>query len=176
MRPTGGTLSVAGLELPAQARAVRRLAALGIVERVNELSPTRTLGEHLAETALLAGVRLRAPEARALLDRAEVAAGLGTLAGDLGRLDRTLAGVALALVSSPRLVVVDDADRDLTPAQSHALFGVLAELAQDGPTIIAAVSDPAAAAGAVLAATLGPIGDDRVPATLTEEVPAGALA
>ncbi|NAZ88058.1 ABC transporter ATP-binding protein [Kineococcus indalonis] len=127
MRPTGGTLRVLGHELPAQARAVRRRAALGEVRGVNDLDDALTVEQHVAERVVLHQPWWRPWASRAQvdeqLDRVEHALGATAQAGaavpalhrrefvsDVDPLERAVLGVVLALVGRPELLLVDDVD------------------------------------------------------------------
>ncbi|WP_432573869.1 ABC transporter ATP-binding protein [Kineococcus sp. SYSU DK005] len=127
MRPTGGDLRVLGHDLPAQARAVRRLAALGEVRGVNDLDDALTVEQHVAERLVLHRPWWRPWASRAevedLLDRVEHALGVTAGAGatvpalhrrefvsDVDPLERMALGVVLALVGRPAVLLVDDVD------------------------------------------------------------------
>nr|WP_084468598.1 ATP-binding cassette domain-containing protein [Nocardiopsis trehalosi] len=166
MRPTSGTLRVDGHALPAAARRVRRIAALGLSDGVNDLDERLTAGDHLAERLLL---RAR-PAERGARAAALDAAGLSDLdrtrrVRDLTAAERRRLGIALALLDEPRLICVDDADRGLSPDDRAALWATLRALADSGPTVVAACADPGGAedAGADTVLTLDRAGEDAVP-------------
>lgn len=142
MRPTGGTLHVDGYTLPKQARKVRRISALGLMDDVNALDERLRVSEHLSEARLL---RLR-PSARSVSDAAMSAAGLAdldrrTLVKELSMLDRRRLGVALALVCEPRLLVVDNVDSGLNDEHQAQMWRSLKDLADEGLTVIATCAD-----------------------------------
>ncbi|WP_432506369.1 ATP-binding cassette domain-containing protein [Kineococcus arenarius] len=131
MRPTSGTLRVLGHDLPAQARAVRRRAALAEVRGVNDLDDALTVEQHVAERLVLHQPWWRPWTGRGrvdeLLDRVErtfdVPAAPGAVPGaaapglhrrefvsDVDPLERMALGVVLALVGRPDVLVVDDVD------------------------------------------------------------------
>jgi ABC-type multidrug transport system ATPase subunit len=175
MRPTSGTLRVDGHALPAAARRVRRIAALGLSDGVNDLDERLTAGDHLAERLLL---RAR-PAERGARAAALDAAGLSDLdrtrrVRDLTAAERRRLGIALALLDEPRLICVDDADRGLSPDDRAALWATLRALADSGPTVVAACADPGDAedAGADTVLTLDRAGEDAVPGA--ERTVAGA--
>ncbi|RKS10626.1 ABC transporter family protein [Nocardiopsis sp. Huas11] len=145
MKPSSGTLHVDGFRLPAQARKVRRISALGLMGGVNDLDDRLRVREHLAEGLLL---RMR-PAPRGTTDEAMAAAGLtdldrSTLVKDLPMLERRRFGTALALVNEPRLLAVDDVDAGLCREHQARMWRTLRDLAADGLTVIATCADPTA--------------------------------
>lgn len=162
MRTTEGSARVGGLELPRKAAPVRRIAALGPVPGVSELDPAFTVAEHLRERALLQGrygsslralLRPRAERratARARIDTALEAAGLDpatlpkaerTSVRDLERIEALRLSVALALIGTPRLLALDDADLKLAPAERADAWALLRSVAESGTTVLAVCSE-----------------------------------
>ena len=142
MRPTTGSLYVDGFTLPRQARKVRRLSSLGLMDDVNALEERLRVREHLTEAVML---RTR-PAPRGLVDQALDAADVpgidrGSLTKDLTMLERRRLGVALALIAEPRLLAVDDVDGGLGPGHQADLWGTLARLAEEGITVVATCAD-----------------------------------
>ncbi|MEV0281025.1 ATP-binding cassette domain-containing protein [Streptomyces sp. NPDC050610] len=162
MRSTAGRAAVAGLALPRQLPAVRRISALAHVPGVSELDPALTVAEHLRERALLQrrfGGSLRAllrpraervAEARGGIDAALHGAGLDpaalvkgerTAVRDLERLEALRLSVALALIARPRLLAVDDADLKLSAAERAEAWALLRSIAAGGTTVLAVCSE-----------------------------------
>lgn len=116
-------------------------AALGYVPEVSEPEPGLTVAEHVEERLLLTGrARWRRGYRKEL-----VTAALHDYPGDpdelirnLGAYQRHLLGLALARIESPRLVVVDDADADLSAAERAELWTRLRSLADDNVAVVAA--------------------------------------
>ncbi|NUL06186.1 ATP-binding cassette domain-containing protein [Streptomyces lunaelactis] len=161
MRPTEGRAEIAGLHLPRQMAAVRRISALGPVTGVSELDPALTVAEHLRERALLqrrfdgslrALLRPRSERvaaARRRIDEALEAAGLDTATlpkdertsvRDLERLEALRLSVALALIGSPRLLAVDDSDLKLSDTDRAEAWKLLRSVADGGTTVLAVCS------------------------------------
>ncbi|WP_392669850.1 ATP-binding cassette domain-containing protein [Streptomyces sp. LN785] len=182
MRPSEGCAEVGGLRLPRQMAAVRRISSLGPVPGVSELDPAFTVTEHLRERALLqrrfdGSLRAlfrpraeRAAEARARIDAALDAAGLDleslpkggrTSVRDLERLEALRLSVALALISRPRLLAVDDTDLKLSDAGRAEVWELLRSVADAGTTVLAVCSQ--APEGAVTVRT-GAGAEDAAPA------------
>ncbi|OLT26814.1 ABC transporter [Nocardiopsis sp. CNR-923] len=142
MRPSSGTLFVDGYALPGQARKVRRISALGLMDEVNPLDDRLRVREHLSEGMLL---RMR-PGARSLTDESMAAVGLAdldrdTLVKGLTMLQRRRLGVALALLSEPRLLAVDNVDGGLSGEHQAHMWRTLKDLADEGLTVIATCAD-----------------------------------
>ncbi|MER6616085.1 ATP-binding cassette domain-containing protein [Streptomyces xantholiticus] len=161
MRATEGSAEVAGLPLPRRMAAVRRISALGPVPGVSDLDPALTVAEHLRERALLqrhfdgslrALLRPRAQRAATARERVEealAAAGLDlsalpkqerTAVRDLERLEELRLSVALALISRPRLLAVDDADLKLSDTERAEAWALLRSVADGGTTVLAVCS------------------------------------
>ncbi|WP_017600401.1 ATP-binding cassette domain-containing protein [Nocardiopsis lucentensis] len=142
MRPSSGRLHVDGYSLPKQARKVRRISALGLMDEVNALDDRLRVKEHLSEGMLL---RLR-PGVRTLTDQAMEAVGLAdldrtTLVKELTMLERRRLGVALALLAEPRLLAVDNVDGGLSAEHQADMWRTLKDLAKEGLTVIATCAD-----------------------------------
>ncbi|MFD8936414.1 ATP-binding cassette domain-containing protein [Streptomyces sp. NPDC059578] len=162
MRTSAGRAEVAGLRLPKQSAAVRRISALAHVPGVADLDPALTVDEHLRERALLQrrfGGSLRsllrpradrAAETRRRIDDALTAAGLDpealpkgarTSVRDLERLAALRLSVALALIGRPRVLGVDDLDLKLSDRERAAAWRLLRDLAAEGLTVLAVCSE-----------------------------------
>lgn len=172
MRPTEGVARVGGFEPPRHMSALRRFTALANVAGVTDLEPALTVGEHLRERALLQrrfGGSLRGllrpraerrAEAEQLIDAALGTAGLDlaalpkgdrTAVRDLERPEELRLSIALALVSRPRLLAVDDTDFKLPGAERDAVWAQLRSISESGTTVLAVCSE--APAGAVIVST-----------------------
>lgn len=131
MKPTKGTLSVAGHTRP---RAIRRVAALGLVDGVTDLERSLTVREHLRE-------RRRKPYAK-VLETARVGADERAKARDLDREQRVRLGLALAMLDEPRVIVADNVDAGLPDDRRDAMWDLLRELSGQGHTIVASCIQP----------------------------------
>ncbi|WKX69844.1 ATP-binding cassette domain-containing protein [Streptomyces sp. XD-27] len=172
MRTSAGHAEVAGLRLPRQMSAVRRVSALAHVPGVSELDPALTVAEHLRERALLdrrfggspltllRPRRERTAAARARIDAAmkvsglEAGAlpkGLRTSVRDLERLETLRLSVALALIGRPRLLALDDVDLKLSDTEREQAWAMLRAVAAGGTTVLAVCSQ--APDGAVVVST-----------------------
>ncbi|WP_435856009.1 ATP-binding cassette domain-containing protein [Streptomyces physcomitrii] len=194
MRTTEGTARIAGLRLPKQPAALRRISALGHTPGVAELEPALTVAEHLRERALLqrrfggslrgllrprserrAEARQRVDEALAAagLDPATLPKGLRTAVRDLERTEALRLSIALALIGRPRLLGVDDTDLKLSDAERAEIWELLAALAGQGLTVLAVCSEAPAGALVVSTAPRQESGRSTAPEDGTRRAPDG---
>ncbi|MBV2355613.1 ATP-binding cassette domain-containing protein [Streptomyces sp. J2-1] len=162
MRPTEGVAAIDGLELPRRMHRVRGLASVANVAGVTDLEPALTVGEHLREQALLlrrftgtprALPRPRAERARETRERVDAALaavgldpdalpkGARTAVRDLERPQELRLSLALALLTRPRLLGVDDVDLKLSAGERADLWALLGALARSGVTVLAVCRD-----------------------------------
>ena len=154
MRNTSGKLSVAGLELPKNEAAIRRIAGMGFFEEVNEVQPLLSLRAvtsaelNLQDKPSGSKATLEYLEAWGFADRAKVKT------ETLDKYDRVCFGIALGLVGDPALLVVDDIEGDLTLAQGKGIMDMLRRVAHEhGVTVVVACTDYA----------LGKVADVAIP-------------
>ncbi|WP_165781126.1 ABC transporter ATP-binding protein [Streptosporangium minutum] len=146
MRPSEGTLTVGRYARP---RAIRRVAALGLVDGVNDLEKALTVREHLHERSpgMFWGRRQESRAGTALtLAGLELSPGDRTLIRDLSREERVRLGIALALLDAPGLLVLDNVDTGLAQDRQEALWATLGELGERGLTVFAACTESERAA------------------------------
>ncbi|MEV4185422.1 ATP-binding cassette domain-containing protein [Streptosporangium canum] len=146
MRPSEGTLTVGRYGRP---RAIRRVAALGLVDGVNDLEKALTVREHLHERSpgMFWGRRQESRAGTALtLAGLELSPGDRTLIRDLSREERVRLGIALALLDAPGLLVLDNVDTGLAQDRQEALWATLGELGERGLTVFAACTESERAA------------------------------
>lgn len=162
MKPTEGHAEVARHRLPKKMAAVRRIAALGPVQGVNDLDQALTVAEQLREGALLqrryegpvrallrprgerrtsTAARIEAALAAAGLDLATLPKGPRTSVRDLERLESVRLSVAIALLGSPRLLALDDLDLKLSDAERVEAWDLLRSIAARGTTVLAVCSE-----------------------------------
>ncbi|MFF5478845.1 ATP-binding cassette domain-containing protein [Streptomyces sp. NPDC012935] len=162
MKPTEGSATVDGAEVPKRMAAVRRVSALAHVPGVTDLDPALTVAEHLRERALLqrrfgdslrgllrprgerrAGERQRIDAAltAAGLDLDSLPKGSRTAVRDLERLEALRLSVALALIARPRVLGVDDTDLKLSDTERVEVWALLKSIAEAGTTVVAVCSE-----------------------------------
>jgi ABC-type multidrug transport system ATPase subunit len=153
LRGTAGHLEVDGHALGTEAAAIRDLVAVARAGDVVDLDDLWTVGDAIADRAVL--LARRRPVAGALENvvRARLsAAGIDDLATStplhaLTPLGRTLLDLALAAAEGRPVVVLDDVDRGLVPGDERRVWAALRALAGEGRVVLAATTDPGAATG-----------------------------
>lgn len=153
MRAWTGALRVGGRDAARESRAVRRISSVARIDTMIDLEPQHTVGEAITERALIDDVAPRS--AAMIVNRSAREYGLelddSMLIGRLPALDRAILTALLATVRAADLVVFDDADRGLDPAEQATLLSVLAGLGEDFTTVVASTVHPdAAPAGTTL--------------------------
>ena len=152
MAATGGELRVAGVD-GARPGVIRRLAGLGEFRGVNELDDTLTVADQVRGELALYGRARRELQAEPLRRLGLELAPQRRIA-DLDAPERLLLGAALGMVGEPRLLVLDELDEELTPAQRQCVLAALRRLTGAGVTVVAGALDPALAAAADVALCL----------------------
>jgi len=143
LRPTAGTLSVAGHSYRDKPSSIRQLTSIARIGAIGHPEPALTVREYIAERCLLEDVGL--PEGRtrfaaacdALQLQLNPSAQVGTLFGD----QATLFAVAAACVRVSAVIMLDDVDRGVSGATQQLILDALIRLAMTGPTIIVTTTD-----------------------------------
>jgi RND superfamily putative drug exporter len=154
--------------LPAQSRAVRAQVSLAEMPGLNDLEDSLSVEQHVAERISALDFRLWISRARVarVLDAVDTAVRAASgdavrldrkmLVADLTPVERKVLGIALAMVGTPAVVIVDDVDELRTAAERADLWRALAWLTEeftdpDGRpvTVVASCQDAAEPAAAV---------------------------
>ena len=135
---SAGAISVAGE--PAGSSAAR--AALSFLPDEPVLYDDLSVREHLAYVAALHGVAVEEADLDALLDRVGISHRADDLPARFSRGLRQKASIALGLVRPFEVLLVDEPFVGLDAPGKEALLGILAELHDDGATVIVATHDP----------------------------------
>ncbi|MFZ2014540.1 MAG: ATP-binding cassette domain-containing protein [Nocardioides sp.] len=137
-----GSVTVTGVD-PASQPAARRRALVGLVpQTAADLLYLETVGEECAAADGGSG------ECRALLDRLVPEIPDGAHPRDLSEGQRLALALAVVLVGSPPLVLLDEPTRGLDYPAKTGLAGVLRALATDGHAVLVATHDVEFAAAA----------------------------
>jgi branched-chain amino acid transport system ATP-binding protein len=134
LAPTAGTVSMGGEDVTRLAPHVRQQRGMCHVPEGRSIFPSLTVRENL---------RLQAPsgdEAAAAERAVEVFPSLGrrisNLAGTLSGGEQQMLAVARAYVSSPRLVLLDEASLGLAPRVVDEIYQFLARLRAEGTALL----------------------------------------
>ncbi len=133
---TAGTLRIAGLDVARESRTVRAL--LGVVTQSDGLDRDLSVRQNLEAFGYLAG--LSRAEARTRTAEVLEFFGLGGRGRDgvdelSGGLKRRLA-IARALVTRPRVIILDEPSTGLDPDSRMRVWSELAELKRSGVTLV----------------------------------------
>lgn len=127
---TTGTLTVDGFTLPRQHNKMRREAGLGFFTNVNEVRPSLRVRALVAAELELYG---RKSNKHSTADYIHVW-GMDDIADEraenLTAEQRVMFGIALGMVSEPKILVVDDIESDLTQHQGRKMMSYLCRLTQ----------------------------------------------
>ncbi|WP_329390493.1 ABC transporter ATP-binding protein [Streptomyces sp. NBC_01716] len=156
VRPTAGSVVIGGEDVSAYGRRQwRDLRRRGVVQYVfqdplRSLDPDLTVEDSLTEPLLVQGVpgREAAGRARAFLARVRLTEELlGRLPGELSGGQRQRVAVARALITEPRLVILDEPVSALDSANRVQILGILKELRATGVSLVFISHDLGSVAG-----------------------------
>ncbi|MGY0021754.1 ABC transporter ATP-binding protein [Streptomyces sp. cg35] len=153
---TSGSITIGGADVTAYGRRQwRDLRRSGTVQYVfqdplRSLDPDLTVEESLSEPLLVRGVPRgeAATRVRAFLDRVRLTADLlGRLPGELSGGQRQRVAVARALVTEPRVVILDEPVSALDSANRVQVLEILEELRAEGVALLLISHDLGSVAG-----------------------------
>jgi ABC-2 type transport system ATP-binding protein len=155
IRFTEGSAAVCGLDVARDARKVRRLVGLGVIPDVNGLDDTTTIGAQVKAELILHRLPHDERAVRHLLESFRIEAEPGTSIGDLGRGEQILLGAGLGLLHKPPVLMVDEADLNLTQAEQAEVWSVLRGVAAGGTAVVASCVEAPAPGRADVVVDLG---------------------
>ncbi|HYC01293.1 MAG TPA: ABC transporter ATP-binding protein [Candidatus Limnocylindrales bacterium] len=135
-RPTAGNIEVFGMDIATQRRAIR--AQLGVTLQDNVLIEALTPAENLRVFCRYHLMRPLLIEHRIeeLIDFLALQSHRDVPVRDLSGGFRRRLAVALSLVNSPKLLILDEPTTGLDPAVRQALWNIVRELRDGGTTIL----------------------------------------
>ncbi|TGZ03357.1 ABC transporter ATP-binding protein [Streptomyces rhizosphaericola] len=153
---SAGSIRIAGEDVsghgPRHWRDLRRRGVIQYVfqDPLRSLDPDLTIEDSLTEPLLIQGVRRQEASlrARSFLDRVHLTADLlGRLPGELSGGQRQRVSVARALVTGPRLVILDEPVSALDSANRVQVLEILKELRASGVALVLISHDLGSVAG-----------------------------
>lgn len=133
LRPSGGTVSVAGMPLPGGA-PVR--AVVGLISHQSLLYPALTARENVEFAARLHGVPRPAEAALNALEALRIAERADAAVRSLSRGMQQRVSIARAIVHSPALLLLDEPYTGLDDSGASALTSVLRERRDSGAALL----------------------------------------
>jgi branched-chain amino acid transport system ATP-binding protein len=135
----GGSVSAFGRSLRGQSAARIVRGGVGHVPEGRQLFPLMTVRENLdAGADYLPSARVRASRNRSFVYELfpRLKERERQLAGTLSGGERQMVAIGRALMSDPRLLLVDEPSLGLSPALAKSVFAALRQIAADGVTIV----------------------------------------
>lgn len=169
-RPTSGSLVINGVETSVISRreaAVFRRATLGFLFQDAGLIEPMTVSENVALPLAYIGVSNGQRLERVVETLGQVGlthrqnASVSTLSGG----ERLRAGLARALVTSPKLLICDEPTASLDASSTEAMVHLLQQRAREGGTVVCSSHDPILVKGAdkVVSLSHGQLAEEHVP-------------
>jgi putative ABC transport system ATP-binding protein len=148
--PDGGTVWVAGERLSRRGEAERaalRARHVGLLLQAGNLLDQLTVDENVELAQRLAGAADRRRRAE-LLDRLGIAARAHALPGQLSGGETARAGLAVAVVNRPAVVLADEPTGEVDSESEAQVLRLLREQVTDGAAVLVVTHSPAVTAGA----------------------------
>lgn len=138
VRPRGGRILFAGADIAG--RAAHRIAAMGLVQvpEGRQIFAELTVAENLALGAYLVPDRAEATRRRdeVLARFPRLRERTGQVAGSLSGGEQQMLAIGRAMMSRPRLLMLDEPSMGLSPIMTQTIMTTIAELQSEGVTIL----------------------------------------
>ncbi|MBI2718331.1 MAG: ABC transporter ATP-binding protein [Rhizobiales bacterium] len=133
----GGTIAMAGRDITGLATAALVPIGISAVPQNRNVFPNLTVAENLDIGTYAAPPRDRArTEANILALFPDLRAKLGQPAGELSGGQRQMVAIGRALMSEPRLLLLDEPTAGLSPAYLEKIFDLILDVRKTGVTIL----------------------------------------
>lgn len=129
MKANKGVLKVAGFDVSKQYRKVRKISALTLIERVNDVPENTRIDDILAAELQVCGKSGRKAKVKEYLEKWNLSKLSGTKFRDLESYEGKYFDIALACVGDPEILMVDSIQAGLTQHQSIRIIKHLKDLA-----------------------------------------------
>ena len=136
--PRSGRVLLDGDEIPVRARASEIVGrGLAMVAEGRQLFPQMTVRENLELGGWLLPPAERAPRIRqAFEDFPRLGERAGQLAGTMSGGEQQMVAVARAMISAPRLLMLDEPSLGLAPRMVDELLAIVRRIADQGTTVL----------------------------------------
>ena len=151
MKPSSGEATVLGHSLPQQARAVQKKTSISGFTGIDTLEESVSVADAIRERAAWLAPWWKIVKPMTESDVRQVCAPLfgdvpipaaDTIIWDLSEVQTILLRAALAMMSSPRILFVDQIEQVQSPDARAELWDSLARLGDQGTTIVASATAP----------------------------------
>jgi branched-chain amino acid transport system ATP-binding protein len=142
LRPTAGAVRLDGVDLAGRRTDEIARAGVGLVPQGRRIWPTLTVHEHLdlaSRHARTSGRRRTTAEMYELLPR--LAERRRQLAGQLSGGEQQMLAIARALVTNPRVVLLDEPSEGLAPLLVDQIGAMIEAMAADGVAVLLVEQD-----------------------------------
>jgi len=137
LRPSGGEVRLDGARIDGMPPFRIARAGLGLVPEGRQIFPALTVRENLTATAANRGAAPRPWNLAAVLDLFPALAGrLGQPGGLLSGGEQQMLAIGRALMTNPRLLILDEATEGLAPLIRQAIWDALLRLRECGLSIL----------------------------------------
>jgi branched-chain amino acid transport system ATP-binding protein len=142
VRPTGGTVRLDGAELAGRRPDEIARAGIAVVPQGRRIWPTLTVQEHLDLAARYARpAALPRTPAQMYQRLPRLAERRRQLAGQLSGGEQQMLAIARALVSNPRVLLLDEPSEGLAPLLVDQIGGIIQAIAAEGVAVLLVEQD-----------------------------------